>query len=718
MHSRILTIKQIPYRSLYEKVVANFSADLLPTIVEEQIREWALLPEVWMKLDDFVLGTRGDALGEYPLIQLDPDLIQNTDSDIYQSRSEVERYMHEHKRIYGVNTGFGSARKFVLSTENSGHLSVNILLSHATAVGKPLPVEVVRGMMILRLKTFAQGFSGVSMPVIQKLQEMLNAGIVPFIPEKGSVGSSGDLSPLAHLFLVMIGRGKAWVVKNANQLVSTTSLQSDQSITFVDERFDSRAMSIHSDTIGMSPSAIQGFYEKHPLALYRGEEAWKIVGISPLPEQQLSMKDGLAMSNGATAAAAILALASFDALQLYHTANITGAFSLSAVSGHSRAFEPIAQIVRPQIGQLVTSASMMKLLEGNNFVNRIGYEGDAQDDYSIRGIPQVHGAVWDTIEHARKVIEIEINSATDNPLFFASILKNGTSSFLHPDKHFDTDYSETLGTTHCSAANFHGEPIAIAADALKIAVSELSSISERRIQLLLDEHHNRGLPSNLTLGGSGLHSGMMIFQYTAASIVSENKVLCHPSSVDSIPTSANAEDHVSMATNAARHCRVVIQNTTDVLAIELVCGLQAIDIRSSAAMIWMKTHRNRQNKNQTLSELLNEWFGENYSNRAKVFFPELVSKSLENSDLKFNESLFDTSSLTLGKKMEKIRSYLRNHQVYPVPFILHDGYGWDEQIQPEDWMKTFLEVEPATLIWNATHFIHNRILTNLSAVIN
>ncbi|MCX7836077.1 MAG: aromatic amino acid ammonia-lyase, partial [bacterium] len=617
---KTITLRQIPFQELYLQLRENFNSNDVPTIVYRFLQKIRENSNCWLSLEDFIFCTRGDQNGYYPKVEIDRNLIDDPNSNLYQTRNELEKYLKQNKRIYGVTTGFGSARRYPLPSDQSGWLSANILYSHATGVGKPLPVEIVRGIMLLRLKTFSQGFSAVSIQVLQKLEEMLNSGIIPYVPEKGSVGSSGDLAPLAHLFLVLIGKGKAWIVRRPTDLSSCNAFPSTNAkYALVDNNDDCRILHLNPKTFGLQQNQLEEYLSDHPLALLRGEEAWKAVGLEPLREQDLTMKDGLAMTNGATVAASLLAHAVYDALLLYDAANQAGALTLSAVSGHTRAFEPIAQVVRPHIGQMVTSFQMLNLLQGNELVNRIGYEEDAQDDYSIRAIPQVHGAVWDTIQSVKEKVEIEMNSATDNPLFFSSILRNGMKDFVFQDTRFEHEFSSTLGTTHCSAANFHGEPIAIAADCLKIAISELASISERRIQLLLDSNHNRGLPANLTLLGNGLHSGFMIFQYTAASLVSDNKILCHPASVDSIPTSSNAEDHVSMATNAARHCCSVIQNTSNVIAIELICALQACDLRTKMLGVWLTQKYNEEQKNCGLKEFFQNLFGVQFEHRAKVY---------------------------------------------------------------------------------------------------
>lgn len=548
----VVTIGAVPIKALADLIRSTPASALrssLPSALAELRRH-----KNWLTIEQFVAVTR-----QFATVELDPTLC-TPDSDVVKSCIEVHQYLQEELKhydpdtgeieftplkydeskaryIYGVNTGFGSARDKIIASSDAATLSENILFSHATGVGKPLPPEVVRGMLLLRLRTFAQGCSGVRPIVLKKIVELLNQGVIPLIPEKGSVGSSGDLAPLSHLFLVLIGKGKAWIVKNPAEARESLA----------------------------------------PETALSGADALKRAGIEPL---KLSAKDGLALTNGATLSAAMLALAVHDAEQLYHSANISGAISLQAVCGHTRALEPLPHSARPHLGQILAARELCELLHGSTLVDRVAALNDAQDDYSIRAMPQVHGAALTTILHTRDIAETEINSVTDNPLYFGHLANNSAPLFLFNQDHLNSEKSDKiLKTTHCSAANFHGEPIGIALDYLKIAVAELANIAERRIQLLLDKNHSRGLPANLTEGVQGLHSGFMLTQYTAAALVSENKVLCHPSSVDSIPTSSNAEDHVAMATNAARHTRMVIENTTHVLAIELLCALQAVELR-------------------------------------------------------------------------------------------------------------------------------------------
>ncbi len=427
--------------------------------------------------------------------------------------------------IYGVTTGFGCHKDYAIqSPEEARRLQANILLSHACGVGPPLSPDVVRAVLLLRLNSFAKGHSGVRIDLLEFLSELLNECLHPFVPEQGSVGSSGDLCPLAHAALVLIGRGQA-----------------------------------SFDTPGTDGRWERGEWLDGTAALERIRNALSARGI-PLPFS-LDYKEGLALTNGATVMTAIGALAYADAVNLIRHADAAGAMTLEAIGGRMRAFDPKVHALRPFPGQTACADNVRRLVDGSTLVDR---NGDVHDAYSVRCMPQVHGAVWDALEHVRRVLEIEMRSATDNPLF------------LEPDpKPFDGisdkwDYS---------AGNFHGEPVALAMDFLALALAELGSISERRIQKMLDRHHNYGLPSNLAPDPS-LHSGLMLSHYTAAALVSENKVLCHPASCDSIPTSANIEDHVSMGTVAARKARAVLENVENVIAVELLCASQALDFRT------------------------------------------------------------------------------------------------------------------------------------------
>ncbi len=414
-----------------------------------------------------------------------------------RSRQQVLALVEQKKVVYGVTTGFGKFSNVVISQDQTEQLQKNLVMSHATGVGDPLPEEVVRAIMLLRANALAKGHSGIRPEVVEILLSMLNHGVHPVIPEKGSVGSSGDLAPLSHLALVMLGMGEAF---------------------------------------------------------YRGTrmEGQKAMDKAGIPTVQLQAKEGLALINGTQVMTAIGALAVFDAWRLAKTADIVASLSIEALEGIADAFDPKIQQVRPHPGQMASAAALRELLAGSEILGTAKH-GRVQDGYSLRCIPQVHGASRDAIEHVLKVVSTEINSATDNPLLFP-------------------EQEEVI-----SAGNFHGQPVALVMDYLGIALAELANISERRIERMVNPQLSN-LPAFLTEKG-GLNSGYMIAQYTAASLVSENKVLAHPASVDSIPTSANQEDHVSMGTVAARKARTILENTRYVLAIELLCAVQGIDLR-------------------------------------------------------------------------------------------------------------------------------------------
>jgi len=439
---------------------------------------------------------------------------------------DTPEILRKNRLIYGVTTGFGSHKEFIIKDRaEAKNLQTNILMSHACGVGSPFEPDVVRAIMLIRLNSFAKGFSGVRYELLEILSEMLNHGIHPLVPQQGSVGSSGDLCPLSHLALVLIGKGKASV----DRLSAET------------RRW------------------IRGRIVAGKAAMDHIRSVLAEKGIS-VPFE-LGYKEGLALTNGTTVMTAIGVLVYHDALNLIKHADIAGAMTLEAVGGRTRAFDSKVHDVRPFTGQRQCADNVRKLIAGSQLVDR---NGDVQDAYSVRCIPQVHGAVKDALDHVRQVLEVEINSATDNPLFF------------EPNPPPSDGFSEKWDY---SAGNFHGEPIALAMDYLGLAVAEIGSIAERRIQKLLDKHHNYGLPSNLT-PDPRVHSGLMLSHYTAASLVSENKVLCHPASCDSIPTSANIEDHVSMGTVAARKARTILENVEYILAVELLCASQALDFRA------------------------------------------------------------------------------------------------------------------------------------------
>ena len=422
------------------------------------------------------------------------------------SRAVIERAVSEGRTVYGVTTGFGDLADVRIDPARTAQLQRNLVRSHAAGVGEPLPVDVVRAMLVLRAATLAVGLSGARPEVAVLLCEMLNAGIHPVVPSRGSVGASGDLAPLAHLALVLIGEGSAEV--------------------------NGRRM--------------------------RGDEALAAGGLEPLV---LEAKEGLALLNGTQLMAGIGCLAHHDAMLLAGTADVIGAMSLEAVEGTGAAFAEALVAARPHPGQLAAAAHLRSLLDGSEI--GAGHRDSAhrvQDAYSMRCMPQVHGAVRDALDQLGRILEVEINSATDNPLVFPPA-------------------DEAPDGRVISGGNFHGEPLALGLDYAKTAVIELASISERRTARLVDAHHSGGLPAFLA-EEPGIGSGLMITQYTAAALVNELQTLAHPSSVDTIPTSADQEDHVSMGATAALNLRTVLDRAQLVLAIEALCAAQGLDFRA------------------------------------------------------------------------------------------------------------------------------------------
>ncbi|HEX2831718.1 MAG TPA: histidine ammonia-lyase [Thermoanaerobaculia bacterium] len=431
---------------------------------------------------------------------------------------------------YGVTTGFGEFKDKPIAPEDLEQLQRNLLLSHSVGVGDNsdpddlsnyFPAEVVRGALVTRLNAFLKGHSGVRAILVEVVEAMLNRGVIPLVPLRGSVGASGDLCPLSHLFATLLGAGRFYLLDDRT-LRSATELPT---------------------LLGFDANAIKP-----------------------------SFKEGLALVNGANFSAAMLALAVYDAEKLVDTADAAATMSLEAMVGCTRALDEKIHLERGHEGQIESARRMRENVQGSRLVERAGA---VQDAYSLRCAPQVHGASRDTLRFVRQTAEREINAATDNPLFFPE-----------DDQPFDLQFQANWPEWYrgdrrfaYSAGNFHGQPLALAADFLTIAIAELGNISERRTQLMLDGHHNRGLPANLTTR-PGVNSGLMILQYTAASIVSENKVLSHPASVDSIPTGANSEDHVSMSTHAARKLRSVLANVQSILGIELLAAAQAIEWRA------------------------------------------------------------------------------------------------------------------------------------------
>jgi histidine ammonia-lyase len=429
-----------------------------------------------------------------------------------EARGVIERLVQAGAVVYGVTTGFGALATTPIAAADVRRLQENLLMSHAAGVGDPLPTDVVRAMLVLRANTLALGHSGCRPLLVDRITQLLAAGIHPVVPARGSVGASGDLAPLAHLALPLIGRGQ---VELNGQVVPAL------------------------------------------LALREGN-------VEPLV---LEAKEGLALLNGTQLMAAIGALLVADAERLVRTASVVAAMSVEALLGTDVAFAAAYQLARPHPGQVAVAAQLRRLLRDSQL--QAFHHGDRhkiQDPYSLRCVPQVHGAVADALGYLRGVLDVELNAATDNPLVFPGPAVAAA------------DAIGTGGGQVISGGNFHGEPIALALDFAKLAIAELGSISERRTAQLLDPAFNGGLPPFLARD-SGVESGMMIYQYTAAALASENKVLVHPATADTIPTSANQEDHVSMGSIAALHAREVLANVERILAIELLCAAQAIDLR-------------------------------------------------------------------------------------------------------------------------------------------
>ncbi|MDO4799536.1 MAG: histidine ammonia-lyase [Bacillota bacterium] len=439
-------------------------------------------------LESLVQFTRGDA---------ELAFTEEARERIRKSRAYVDQVVQDKRVIYGITTGFGKFSDVVISQEETAALQENLIMSHSCGVGKPLAIDHALGVMLLRLNNFAIGHSGVRLETAETLLAMANRRVVPVIPEKGSLGASGDLAPLSHMVLVMMGMGEA-------------------------------------------------FYGGERMS---GAEAMKRAGITPIG---LAAKEGLALINGTQVMTSIGAHTLYDAIALAKMADVAAGLTMEALRGITDAFDPRLHRVRPHAGQQNTAENILRILEGSKRTTKQG-EIRVQDAYTIRCIPQIHGATKDALRYVREKVEIEMNSVTDNPIIFAE-----------DDAVF-------------SGGNFHGQPMALPFDFLGIAISEIANVSERRIERLVNPQLS-GLPAFLIQNG-GVNSGYMIAQYAAAALVSENKVLAHPASVDSIPSSANQEDHVSMGTIAARKAGEILRNAEYVVAIEMLAALQALDLQ-------------------------------------------------------------------------------------------------------------------------------------------
>jgi histidine ammonia-lyase len=425
-------------------------------------------------------------------------LTEDAKARVIRSRKVVDDIVENNKVVYGITTGFGKFSEITINNEDCKTLQKNLIISHACGSGEKLPIEAVRAIMLLRANALAKGFSGIRLETLETLLELLNKGVHPIIPEKGSLGASGDLAPLSHMVLPMLGEGQAEF--NGKLLTGKDAMDSAQ-----------------------------------------------------IPLVNLVAKEGLALINGTQVMTGVGALALYDAIELLKVSDIAASLTLEALRGISDAFDPRIHEIRPHKGQLTTAENLLKLTEGSSLITKQGVL-KVQDAYTLRCCPQVHGASKDAVNYVKEQVEIEMNSVTDNPI----ILENGDV---------------------ISGGNFHGQPMALSFDFLGISLSELANISERRLERLINYQLN-DLPAFLVKKG-GLNSGFMITQYAAAALVSENKILAHPASVDSIPSSANQEDHVSMGTIAARKSRQILENVKRVLATEIMAACQAIDFRKN-----------------------------------------------------------------------------------------------------------------------------------------
>ena len=451
--------------------------------------EKLLLDGSSLTIEDFISVTRGHRqIG----------LTEASKAAVLRAREVVDRYVAEKRVVYGLTTGFGKFSDVIISEDETEALQENLITSHCCGVGEPFAEDIVRGIILLRINALAKGFSGIRLETLESLIGMCNHNVVPYVPEKGSLGASGDLAPLSHVALSLIGQGEA-------------------------------------------------YYEGKLMA---SAEAMKLAGV---PVIRLSSKEGLALNNGTQVMTSVGCHTIYDARQLIRHANGIAMLSFEALTGITDAYYEGTHKIRNQAGQISCAKNFLDLVEGSKNTTTQG-QLRVQDAYSLRCLPQIHGASLDCINYVESKVENEINAVTDNPIIF-----------VEEDRVI-------------SGGNFHGQPMAISFDFLKIGLAELANVSERRLERMVNPALSNGLPAFLIERG-GVNSGFMIVQYSAASLVSENKVLAHPASVDSIPSSANQEDHVSMGTIAARQAREILGNARKVLAMELLTACQALDLR-------------------------------------------------------------------------------------------------------------------------------------------
>lgn len=442
-----------------------------------------------LTLEDFVAVARDFAQVEFS---------EDAKKAMQKSRDLVEHYVENSVVRYGITTGFGSLSEVTINKKDTGKLQENLIITHAVSVGEPFAEEIVRGMMLLRANSIAKGNSGVRVSTVQLILDMLNAHVHPVVPEQGSLGASGDLAPLSHMVLPMLGYGE---------------------VMYKGKKYNGK--------IGMKKAGLQTI--------------------------TLSSKEGLGLNNGTQAMTSVGALATYDAIKTVKLADIAAMLSFEALRGVKTAYDPRVHAIRGHMGQIASAENFLKLIEGSTSATEQG-ELRVQDAYSLRCAPQIHGASKDAIQYVKERVEIELNAVTDNPLIFPE-----TEDVI-------------------SGGNFHGQPMAIPFDLLKIALSEVANVSELRTERMVNSKLSNGLPSML-VKKAGLNSGFMIVQYSAASVVSENKVIAHPASVDSIPSCENQEDHVSMGTTAARQARQILRNVQYVVGMEILSACQGIDLR-------------------------------------------------------------------------------------------------------------------------------------------